>query len=190
MSGEGTPRARADPEEKRRVHARLRAAALDRFGPALGFSERELALNASGRLSFRQRVSSGARGLFWAVTSLLAWAWVIEVAVTVFGPGNHRGLVGALLGIPVIVAVSGFLALRSADNWRDAVGGRAAQMLGPLRHATTKTRRGTVVDWLECGPLWFRAPDGVFGAIEPKVRYRVYYTSRTHRLLSLERAEA
>ncbi len=186
----GTPRSSDDAETKRALRAELRALSIERFKHVYHFDEAELKLNAGGRLSARQRVSSAVRGTLWGAAALAAAGWAFHVAFAILGPGEHKDVGGGIIVIVVSSLIALALTVVAGQILRDAVDGHAGLVFGPLRHTTTTGSKGGVHHWLHCGHLRFSASAAVIYAIESEVPYRVYYSAHSHRLLSLERADA
>ncbi|HTQ02687.1 MAG TPA: hypothetical protein VMI54_02480 [Polyangiaceae bacterium] len=184
----GAEHAEHDVETKRALRAELRAQSIERFKHVLHFTQEELELNAGGRLSTAQRAMSALRGTLLALVALAAGGWAIYVTTQLIDPATRRDVGGGLLVIAVLSIIALGLSVVAVLVLEDAVDGHAALVLGPLRHTTTSGAKGSVHHWLHCGPMRFSTSAAITYAIEVNVRYRVYYSEHSHRLLSLEPA--
>jgi hypothetical protein len=183
----GATHADGDHAKYRQLRQRLRALSLERFKSIVDFTEKDLALNAAGHLSFRQRARSAARGTLWALVALAAAAWGAHVAIAIINPATRRDVVGGILVIVGMVVFSVGFSVFAAELLRDAVDGHAGLVLGPLHHTTTQGSKGGVQHWLQCCDIRFSVSPAIVYAIETDVPYRVYYALHSHGLLSLER---
>ncbi|HEV8548261.1 MAG TPA: hypothetical protein VGQ57_04515 [Polyangiaceae bacterium] len=178
-----------DVHASRELRAELRRLAIERFKPVVHFDERDLELNAQGRLSSAQRFSSVLRAAAWGALALAAGSWPFYVLSELLGQGPRRdGVGGAIFVIVIFSLVSIGLTVMAGQALRDAVDGHAGLALGPLRYSATAGPKGTVQHWLHCGSMRFSTSAATAYALEAEVPYRVYYAAHSHRLLSLERA--
>jgi hypothetical protein len=175
--------------EPANLRGELHALAHERWATILHFNERELGANRRGRLSVRQRLESGVHAVGWTLFALfLGGSGFYGLPGGMQNSRHPPSGFGALVGWLLLELLALLLAFFAGRAWMDAFDAHAGLAFGPLRHFTTVGSKGGVQHWLSCGGQRFAVPPDAEYAIEAGAMYRVYYSLRTHRLLSVEPA--
>lgn len=164
------------------------------LGGAFGFSESELAANAEGRMTGKQRLRLLANGfwywLFLAFIAVMTAAVAIRTAMVLangFGPVVVL-LVGILLLFALALGLVWRWALRSAAEARTEAPARYEGSVSVLELEADNPRGvGSYLShYLDCGVIRFAISYKAYRIMEDRQRWRIFYSPRSRRVLSIE----
>jgi hypothetical protein len=156
------------------------AALLAALAQALRFSAEDLALNRQGRISEAQRRRLIGWTAFLIVFGLVLCVAAPAILIVMFSSWQ------ATCPVLICVLIGGVVLYGAHLSRRDMASGAVAVLRGPVQRTKWSDGEGGTSYYYAIGTMRFSVRRAAFDALIPGLPYAVYYSPRSHKLLSIE----